>query len=163
MPAKTEDFSAFQLDAIDIAILKELQKNARLTLKELALSVNLSTTPVFERWKRLEQLGFISKYVTVLNPELLHQSFTAYCMVKLRRLNLGLANKFEQSAAALAEVTECYQISGDHDYMLKIQVPSIKAYKEFVLNVLVPLDLVGSIESHFVMDIIKQSYELPIR
>lgn len=160
--SKTDDFSAYQPDAVDLAILRELQKNARLTLKELAQRVNLSTTPVFERWKRLEQLGFISKYVTVLNPEALHQTFTVFCMVKLRRLNVMIAEKFVQSVARLDEVTECYHISGDYDYMLKIQVPSIKVYKEFIINVLGHIDPIGSIVSHFVMDVVKQSYELPL-
>ncbi len=159
---KTEQSSTYQPDTIDLAILAELQKNARLTLKELAQKVNLSTTPVFERWRRLEQLGFISKYITLLDPEMLHHTFTVFCMVKLRRLNYSVAEKFVRSVTRLPEVSECYHISGDYDYMMKITVPSMKNYKEFILNVLGHLDPVGSIESHFVMDVIKQSYEVPL-
>lgn len=162
MPVKTEITSTYTLDSTDLAILRELQKNARLTLKELAEKVNLSTTPVYERWKRLEQLGYISQYITKLDPEKFNQNFTVFCMVKLRRLNYFVAEKFVNSVIRLPEVTEVHHISGDYDYMLKIIVPSIKAYKEFILSVLGHLDPVGSIESHFVMEVLKHTHEFPL-
>jgi len=162
MPHNTEDFSIHQLDAVDLLLLRELQKNARITIKELAEKVNLSTTPVFERWRRLEQLGYIDSYVTMLNPEMLGHNFSVFCMVKLQRLNNIVANKFVHSVARIPEVSECYSISGDYDYLLKITVPNMKVYKEFVINVLGHLDLIGSMESHFVLDVIKCSRQLPL-
>lgn len=162
MAAKSEIPSTYTLDPTDIAILRELQKNARLTLKELSKAVNLSTTPVFERWKRLEQLGYISSYVTLLDPEMFNQSFTVFCMVKLRRLHYSMAERFVNSVTRLAPVVEVHHISGDFDYILKIIVPSIRVYREFILDVLGRLDSIGSIESHFVMDVIKQTHELPL-
>lgn len=162
MLIKTENTSTYQLDLVDITILQELQKNARLTLKELSQKANLSTTPVYERWRRLEQLGYIKNYVTVLDAEKLHQTFTVYCMVKLQRLDHATAVNFVNSVVNLPEVTECYNISGDYDYMLKIMVSNMKTYREFVLNVLGHIEAIGSVTSYFVMDEIKQSFEVPL-
>lgn len=160
MTPEAENFSIYTPDAIDIAILRELQNNARLTIKELSQKVNLSSTPVFERWRRLESLGYIKKYVAVLDAEKVRRGFHVFCMVKLRRLNYAVAEKFVQRVASIPEVSECYHISGDYDYMLKITVPDMQSYREFILNVLGHLDPVGSIESHFVMDVIKHSYDI---
>lgn len=162
MVTKTEIYSAHQLDAIDIAILRELQKDARITIKELAQKVNLSTTPVFERWRKLETLGYISDYVTVLEPEKLGLGLMVYCMVKLQRLNYSVAEKFVRTITRLPEVSECYNVSGSCDYMLKITVPDMKAYRHFILNVLGHLEPVGYVESHFVMDVVKRTFELPL-
>ena len=103
------------MDAIDLKILRELQKNARLTHKELAAKVNLSTTPVFERVRKLEREGIIDRYVTVLNSEKLGKGFTVFCSVKMARLGKEIADNFAQTVAAIPEVTECYNISGQYD------------------------------------------------
>ena len=80
-----------KLDKVDLQILRTLQSNARLTTKELAASVSLSSTPVFERLKRLENGGYIKKYIAVLDAEKLNQGFVVFCSVKLRRLNKEIA------------------------------------------------------------------------
>ena len=82
------------LDAVDLQILRALQENARLTTKELAARVNLSTTPVFERMKRLEKSGFIKQYVAVLDAEKLGRGFTVFCSVKLKQMNRAVARDF---------------------------------------------------------------------
>lgn len=152
----------YRIDATDILILKALQENARLTTKELAAKVNLSTTPVFERLKRLEKAGYVTKYVAILNAGLLGQGFVVYCSVKLRRMSKEIANDFVAKVRDIPEVTECYNISGEYDYLLKIHSPDMKYYQEFLINVLGGIDSLGSVQSWFVMDEIKQDTGIPL-
>lgn len=150
------------LDSKDILILRTLQENARLTTKELAARVNLSSTPVFERLKRLESGGYIKKYIAVLDAEKLNLGFIVFCRVKLSRLNKEIATDFTQIIQSIPEVTECYNISGSYDYLLKIHALNMKHYQEFLLNVLGTIDSLGSIESTFVMDEVKHNYGIHI-
>lgn len=154
--------SADKLDKVDLQILQALQNNARLTTKELAARVSLSSTPVFERLKRLEREGYIMKYVAVLNAEKLNRGFVVFCKVKLTRLNSDVAGMFAGVVRALPQVTECYNISGGYDYLLKVNVTDMKSYRDFILNVLGRLDYLSSIESVFVMDEIKHDYGLSL-
>lgn len=151
-----------RLDKTDLQILRILQENARLTTKELAARVHLSPTPVFERLKRLDNEGYIRKYVAVLDAEKLHCGFVVFCSVKLRRLNRDIAAEFTRIVRGIPEVTECYNISGDYDYLLKIHAPDMKYYQEFTLNVLGTIDSLGLLMSTFVMDEVKHDYGIPI-
>ena len=150
------------LDHIDLQILRTLQDNARLTTKELAARVHLSTTAVFERLKRLEAQGYIKKYIAVLDAEKLNLGFLVFCRVKLRRLNKEIAEEFTGIIREIPEVTECYNISGSYDYLLKIHAPDMKYYQEFLLNVLGTIESLGSMESTFVMDEVKQVYGIQV-
>lgn len=150
------------LDSKDILILRTLQENARLTTKELAARVNLSSTPVFERLKRLESGGYIKKYIAVLDAEKLNLGFIVFCRVKLSRLNKEIATDFTRIIRDIPEVTECYNISGSYDYLLKIHALNMKHYQEFLLNVLGTIECLGSIESTFVMDEVKHNYGIHI-
>ena len=145
------------LDQTDMQILKTLQKNAKLTTKELADAVHLTPTPVFERQKRLERQGYIKKYVAVLDPEKLGLGLLVYCKVKLKQINHEIADDFTRSILRIPEVTECYNTSGSYDYLLKVRARDMKQYQEFVLTKLGEIDSVGSIESTFVMSEVKQS------
>lgn len=144
-----------KLDKTDLQILRVLQDNSRLTMKELASRVNLSSTPVFERLKRLETSGYIKKYVAVLDAEKLNQGFVVFCMVKMTRINKDIADRFMDVVRRMSQVTECYNISGSYDYLLKIHAPDMRYYRDFVLNVLGQVDNLASVESLFVMDEIK--------
>jgi len=146
------------LDAIDLQILKILQKNAKLTTKELADAVHLTPTPVFERQKRLERQGYIKKYIAVLDPEKLDQGLQVFCKVKLKQINHEIANSFTRRIMRIPEVTECYNTSGAYDYLLKVRAKDMKQYQEFVLNKLGEIESLASIESTFVMSEIKQNY-----
>lgn len=148
------------LDAIDLKILRLLQEDARLTTKELAGRVNLSTTPVFERLKRLEREGFIKKYVAVLDAEKLDLGFEVFCSVKLKQMTRDVAREFTRVIRDIPQVAECYNISGEYDYLLKIRARNMKDYNDFIINVLGTIDAIGSIQSSFVMDEIKHSYGL---
>lgn len=150
------------LDKKDLHILRTLQENARLTTKELAARVNLSSTPVFERLRRLENGGYIKKYIAVLDAEKLNLGFVVFCRVKLSKLNKEIATDFTRIIQEIPEVTECYNISGSYDYLLKIHAPNMKHYQEFILNVLGTIDSLGSLESTFVMDEVKHDYGIHI-
>ena len=142
-----EYYSMEILDKTDLQILRVLQNNSRLTTKELAAKVNLSPTPVFERVKRLEANGYIKKYVAVLDPA---------------KLNRDIAAEFTRIVREIPEVTECYNISGDYDYLLKIHAPDMKYYQEFIINVLGTIESMGSLMSTFVMDEVKHEYGIPL-
>ena len=157
-----EYYSMEILDKTDLQILRVLQNNSRLTTKELAAKVNLSPTPVFERVKRLEANGYIKKYVAVLDPAKLNRGFVVFCSVKLRRLNRDIAAEFTRIVREIPEVTECYNISGDYDYLLKIHAPDMKYYQEFIINVLGTIESMGSLMSTFVMDEVKHEYGIPL-
>ena len=137
-----------------------LGQTVNTTTKELAARVNLSTTPVFERLKRLERGGFIQKYVAVLDAQKLGRGFTVFCSVKLKQMNRGVARDFISVIKDIPQVAECYNVSGEYDYLLKIQAPDMKYYNEFIINVLGTIDSIGSILSSFVMDEIKNTHAL---
>lgn len=151
-----------QLDKTDIDILGALQKNARLTVKELASIVHLSTTPVFERLKRLEREGYIKKYVAILDAEKLGRGFVVFCSVKLRQMGKDIALDFVEKIRTVPEVTECYNISGEYDYLLKIHAKDMKSYQSFLINVLGTISSLGSIQSSFVMSSIKEDSAFPL-
>ena len=153
---------AAELDEIDLQILKTLQKNAKLTTKELADAVHLTPTPVFERQKRLERKGYIKRYVAVLDPDKLNQSLLVFCKVKLKQINREIAEAFVRRIQFIPEVTECYNTSGNYDYLLKVRARDMKQYQEFVLTKLGEIESVGSIESTFVMSEVKQQYGIHI-
>ena len=151
-----------KLDNTDLQILRTLQKNAKLTTKELAEAVHLTPTPVFERQKRLERLGYIKKYVAVLDPEKLDQGLQVFCKVKLKQINHEIADAFVRRIMRIPEVTECYNTSGAYDYLLKVRARDMKQYQEFVLNKLGEIESLSSIESTFVMSEVKQNYGINI-
>ncbi len=150
------------LDEIDLQILRILQRNAKLTTKELADAVHLSPTPVFERQKRLERHGYIQKYVAVLDPEKLDQSLLVFCKVKLKQINHELADAFARRIQRIPEVSECYNTSGQYDYLLKVRAANMRQYQQFVLNKLGDIDNLASLESIFVMSEVKNLHGIHI-
>jgi Lrp/AsnC family leucine-responsive transcriptional regulator len=150
------------LDAVDVAMLRALQGDGRLTVRQLAEKVHRSPTPVFERLRRLETQGFIRKYVAIVDADKVGQGFLVFCQVKLKQINRDIAMDFVKRVSLLSEVTECYNVSGAYDYLLKVYAPSMRDYQEFVLNKLGSLDSVGAIESTFVMSEIKHDHGIPI-
>lgn len=137
------------IDATDLKILACLQANSRLTTKEIASAVNLSTTPTFERVKRLEREGYILKYQAVLDAEKLNCGFVAFCYVKMKQHTYENSLRIMEAVQNLDEIAECYNISGDYDFILKIHVADMKSYQKFILRILGDLDCIGSINSSF--------------
>lgn len=150
------------LDKIDILILRELQKDAKLTTKELAAKVNLSPSPVFERQKRLERDGYIRRYVAVVDPVKVGNGIMVLCNVRLKQHNKEFSREFTSVISGLDEVVECFNTSGDYDYLLKIYARDMRHYQDFVLGTLGDLDCIGSLHSIFVIGEVKNSLYVPI-
>lgn len=159
MSTETE---SYKLDEKDHDILRALQDNARLSNKELASKVHLSTTPTFERVRRLERLGFIKQYATILDAAKLNRGFAVFCSIKLRRLNSEMADAFTSMVKQIPEVTECYNISGSFDYLLRIQSLDMQSYQKLLLNVIGRHENIASIESTFVMEEVKHEYGVSV-
>lgn len=151
-----------QLDDKDVKLLRLLQLDAKLTVKELAKEVNLSPSPVFERIKRLEQEGYIKRYAAVLDAEKLNRGFTVFCQIKLKTHDRSIGNDFVKEILDIEEVVECYNISGDFDFLLKVQVRDMKHYQDFVFNKLGSVDSIGSTHSTFAMAEVKNTHGLTI-
>lgn len=151
-----------KLDEIDIKILTLLQENSRLTNKELAAAIHLSPTPTFERVKRLEREGYIEKYMAVLNAEKLNRGFIAFCYISMKQHTYDNSQRIMEAVQDIPEIVECYNISGDYDFLLKIYVSDMKAYQQFVLKILGDIDCIGSLNSSFVLGEVKNSHQLVI-
>ena len=147
-----------ELDDMDLRILRCLQDDAKMTTKQISEKVNLSTTPVFERIKRLENEGFIKKYTAVLDPDKIGRGFMVFCSVKLKQMNRDIAKDFVSVIRNIPEVSACYNVAGEFDYILTIYAPDMKYYNDFIINVLGTIESIGSILSTFVMKEIKQGY-----
>ena len=150
------------LDRTDILILRELQKDAKLTTKELAAKVNLSPSPVFERQKRLEREGYIKKYVAVLDPEKVGNGIMVLCNVSLKYHSKEFSRQFTSVISEMDQVVECFNTSGDYDYQLKIYAKNMRDYQDFVVGTLGELDCIGSLHSIFVIGEVKNSLSLPL-
>ncbi|MEP5634605.1 MAG: Lrp/AsnC family transcriptional regulator, partial [Maribacter dokdonensis] len=115
-------------DATDRKLLHLLQKDSKQTTKALALQLNLSVTAVYERIKKLEQSGIIKQYVALVDKGKVEKDFVAFCHVKLVQHSQDYVVRFEREVAQLEEVLECYHLSGDYDYLLKVLVKDMKAF-----------------------------------
>lgn len=150
------------LDAIDIKLLKLLQVNSRLTTKELAQEVGLSISPVYERVKRLENDGYIARYVALLNPCKLNLGFMAFVAVNLSKQSPEGVEEFIAGVKDIKEVTECFSVVGAFDFVMKVYAPDIHYYRTFVLDVLGSIPSVGHIQSTFAMSQVKNETALPL-
>ena len=151
-----------QLDSTDITILRILQKDSKKTAKEIALILNLTPSPVYERIRRLEKQGFIKKYVAILDKKLIDRSITTICQVSMRYHNEAFIEKFEEQIQNLKEVQECYHMAGQVDFILKIHTKSLEEYHDFVKTKLSKIENIGVLNSTFVLKEIKQSSEFYI-
>ena len=151
------EFYAMQgIDAIDLKILKLLQEDALMTNKELAIRLNLTTTPIHERIKRLRREGIIKKYTIEVDKRKLEKNLIVFCNVSLKEHALEFLTKFEEDVQSLAEVVECYCVSGGSDFLLKVLVKDMDEYRNFILNKLAALSNIGNAQSHFVVTEVKQ-------
>jgi DNA-binding Lrp family transcriptional regulator len=148
------------LDEKDRAILRLLQENAKITVREIAAKVHLSTTPVHERIRRLEETGVIRQYATLLDHSKVRKGLLAICYVSLKEHNKRSGAKFIRTMQEMSEVLECYIISGEFDFMLKVAVESMDAYYDFHVNKLGQVENIGHVQSTFVMGVVKQTHQL---
>jgi DNA-binding Lrp family transcriptional regulator len=148
------------LDNIDLSILRLLQLNARITVKEISEKVHLSTTPVHERIKRMEEAGVIRQYATLVDHTKVNKGLMVICYVSLKEHSKNAGDKFINSIEQLNEVIECYNISGEFDFMLKVVAANMDAYYDFHVNRLSQIENMGHVQSVFVMGVIKQTHQL---
>ena len=151
-----------KLDALDLSILKLLQKSSKLTNKALSTHLSLSVTAVYERIKKLEKTGIIKDYVALLSKEKLDQSFVAFCHVKLIQHTQDNVKQFEKEVIKIDEVLECYHLSGDYDYLLKVHVKDMESYRNFMIEKLTNLNHIGSTHSMFMINEVKHTTALNI-
>lgn len=147
-------------DKKDLSILKLLQENARVTVKEIADKVHLSTTPVHERIKRMEEAGIIKQYATLVDNTKVKKSLMVICYVSLKQHGKNAGAKFIKVINDLNEVIECFSISGEFDFMLKVVCEDMNAYYDFHVNKLSETENVGHVQSIFIMGIIKQTHQV---
>lgn len=152
--------AVFSTDHTDIAILKLLQADAKMTVKEIAEKVNLSTTPVHERIKRMEQQGVIKQYAALLDHQKVNKGMIVICYVSLKQHSKTAGAKFIKHIHELPEVIECYNISGEFDFMLKVVAANMNDYYDFHVNKLSQSENIGHVQSVFVMGVIKQTHVL---
>lgn len=146
------------LDAKDLSILRILQRNARATVKEISEQIHLSTTPVHERIKRMEESGVIKQYATLVDYAKVKKGLMVICYVSLKQHNKNAGAKFIKAIQEMNEVIECYNISGEFDFMLKVVAENMDDYYDFHVNKLSQSDNIGHVQSVFVMGIIKQTH-----
>lgn len=151
-----------RLDKKDIEILSQLQANARQTNKELAAAVHLSSTPTFERVKRLEREGYVKKYTAVLDADKLNRGFVAFCYLKMKQHTFENATRIMEAVQHVPEIAECYNVSGDYDFLLKIYTRDMKEYQKFLLRILGEIDCIGSLNSSFVLGEVKNNNGVPL-
>ena len=155
---KEESSTHVSLDQKDLAILKLLQNNARVTVKEISDTINLSTTPVYERIKWMEETGVIRQYTTLLDPAKLNRRLMVIAYVSLKQHNKTAGSKFVKAINEMHEVLECYSISGEFDFMMKIVVEDMNAYYDFHVNRLSEMENIGNVQSVFVMGTVKENH-----
>jgi Lrp/AsnC family leucine-responsive transcriptional regulator len=148
------------LDKTDILILKYLQQNARITIKEISDKVHLSTTPVHERIRRMEESGVITKYVTLVNAAKIGKGLMVICYVSLKQHSKNAGAKFIKSILEMNEVLECLTISGEFDFLLKVVTENMDSYYDFHVNRLSEIENVGNVQSVFVMGVIKDTKQV---
>ena len=145
------------LDIVDKKLLSLLQQDTKKTTKALSLKLNLSVTAVYERIKKLEREGIINNYVALLNRNKIDKSFVVFCHIKLIQHSKDFLTKFESEVTQLDEVLECFHVSGDYDYILKICLKDMEEYREFMVTKLTTLHHIGSTHSTFMIGEVKNT------
>jgi Lrp/AsnC family leucine-responsive transcriptional regulator len=151
-----------QLNRIDRHILRILQEDGRITYAELARQVGLTTTPCIERVKRLEREGYICNYTAVVNAEYLGAGLVVFVQIRLDRTSKDNFEAFKSAVIKLAEVQECYLVSGNFDYLIKARVADMAAYREFLGETLLTVPGVQESTSIVVMEAVKETLTIHI-
>jgi Lrp/AsnC family leucine-responsive transcriptional regulator len=161
-PVKVEELRRLDLDAIDLRILAALQENARIANTELSAAVGLSPAPCLRRVRALEERGVIRKHVTLVSPAAVGLPVSVFVSISLERQVEEALKRFERVILARPEVMECYLMTGDADYLLRVVCADLGAYERFVLDHLTKVPGVSSIRSSFALKQVKYSTALPL-
>jgi Lrp/AsnC family leucine-responsive transcriptional regulator len=154
--------SASNLDAIDRKILVTLQRSGRMAMQDLAAKVGLSASPCLRRVRLLEEAGIITGYVAVVDQDRVGLPISVFVSVKLERQREEELERFAQAIGRWPEIVECYLMTGQQDYLLRVVVPDLAAYERFLKAKLTRLEGVRSIESSFALGQVKHTNVLPI-
>lgn len=151
-----------ELDVTDRRLLNLLQHHAKWTTKQFALELGLSNTAVYERIRRLEKKGVIRGYAALVDAGKVGRDYTVWCQVRLAQHVQDNVRHFEAAISRLQEVTECYHVSGDYDYVLKVKVGSMADYRAFLVQKLTAIESIGNTHSTFVIQEIKHTTALEL-
>lgn len=151
-----EKSSDAALDAIDRQIIQLLRRDGKMNYKQVADAVGLSTTPTFERIRRMERRGIIQGYTARVDKRFLGKELQVFCQVTLQSHALNVIETFEQQIVLLEEISACYHVAGSIDYLLHIEVASIDDYQHFIKNRLTRIPHIAQVSSNFVMTAVKQ-------
>lgn len=151
------------LDKTDIQLLELLQADARLTTKELADKLGKSITPIYERKRRLENEGYITRYTALVDKNKIGKGLVAFTNVQLKQHAQQILLNFEKTIVRFEEVMECYHMTGVYDYLLKVAVTDMAAYQDFIVNKLARLTDIGTVQSSFVMTEVKHETAYKIK
>jgi Lrp/AsnC family leucine-responsive transcriptional regulator len=150
------------MDAIDLRILERLQQDARISNVELAKAVSLSPSPCLARVRALEAAGYINRYVTLLDPKRVGLTVSVLVQVTLEKQIEPALETFEKAVRERPEVMECYLMTGDADYLLRVLVADVPAFERFILEFLSRVPGVGNIKSSFALKQVKYQTALPL-
>ncbi|MEM8906210.1 MAG: Lrp/AsnC family transcriptional regulator [Bacteroidota bacterium] len=152
-----------QLDPVDLEILNLLQSDARMTIKEIAGRLNKSTTPVFERIKRLERQGIIARYVALLDAKKVGKKVNAFVHLSIIDHSKEAVEAFVDQVIQYEEVMECHHVTGDSDFLLKVVVEDIETYNQFILDKLSVVSNVGTVKTSFSLSVLKAITAIQLR
>jgi Lrp/AsnC family leucine-responsive transcriptional regulator len=151
------------LDKVDVNILRELQEDSRLTNVELANRVGLSASPCLARVRALTEAGLIKRHVTLLDPQLLGLKLTVFINISLVNQSEPFLQRFQDAINSCSEVLECYLMTGDADYFLRVIVADVDELRDFILNRLTTIEGVSGIRSSIALNQVKYETALPIK
>ena len=151
-----------ELDRYDLHILKILQNDSSISMQDLGAQIGLSHTPCWRRVKKLEEHGVIIKQVALLNSKNLDLDVNVFVHVTLRQHHENALNRFEEAVSQLTEVVECYTVSGETDFLLRVVVKDVEAYEKLLKGTLLQLPEVGNLSSTFALRHVKSTTEIPI-
>ncbi len=151
-----------QIDEIDLKLLNLLQDNSRITIRKLSEKLFLSTTPIYERIKKLEKSGLIKQYITLLEPKKIERNLIVFISINLTKHTKDVVESFEKAIAKLDEVSECYYISGNFDFLLKVYCKNMDAYHDFLTDKLSIIENISQFYSSFVLTNSKLSYKFKL-
>jgi DNA-binding Lrp family transcriptional regulator len=150
------------IDSTDKLILALLQNDGKITFKEIASQLNLTTTPVYERIKRLERDGYIKSYKAILDRKKIGLNLLVFCNISLKEHQASYLSQFEKDIKKFNEVIACYHIAGMYDYLIKISVEDMDVYQYFIANKLANIKNIARVQSSFVMTEVKSAIDLPL-
>jgi len=154
--------NSLNIDETDRQILEILQENAMATAKEMAYDLSLTTTPIYERIKKLQKTGIIKQYVALLDADMLGKSILVFMNITIKDHHSEKRNEFVLEMQKLKDVIEFYHTSGSFDFLVKVRFSDIRSFKNFLVNEVASIHNIGDIESQIVLEEIKYSTKIII-